>query len=94
MAFTATGRLLGQEVSVTWDDGELDGDPAAVDYLQGFARGYEGQRLSIPTVFSSYENHLSKPLAVLALFELAFEGRARYSGNVPTYQGTPEGTIA
>lgn len=94
MAFTATGPLLGQEVSVTWDDGELEGDPAAVQYLRGLARGYEGKRLGIPTAFASYENHLSKPLAVLALFELAFDGPVEYSGDVPTYEETPEGAIS
>lgn len=95
MAFTATGPLLGQEeVSVTWDDGELEGDGFAVDYMRGLAKGFEGKALSIPTVFTSYENHLSKPLAVLALFEFAFRGRAKYSGDVPTYEETPEGAIS
>lgn len=95
MEFRATGTLRGKRVFVTWADGSfVDGDPEAVDYFEGLAQGFEGKRLAIPTVFSSYEDHLRKPLAVVALFDYGFDSPPEYSGDVPTWEETPEGAIS
>lgn len=61
--FTATGNFRGRLVSISWEGGQLSGDPELVDVLRKLAEEREGQIVAMGDLHRSETQHLSDPIA-------------------------------
>lgn len=85
MKYTILGTIEDQEVRVTWNDGEIEGDPQAVDELLALAMFLEGKAVGPePEGPFTYRNHLSDPLSTLVLIEDVLDDITRRQGDFPT----------
>ena len=83
--FTLTGTRDGQPLSLTWDDGQLSGDPGAVAEVQALAQAYDGQPVagSLSPATHTAAEHLASPTSAYALAQLAFDDMPTLHGEVP-----------
>lgn len=87
-------RYKDQEFDLTWDGGDISGDPNATLLLEATAEVYEEAEVPIgpPTGPFVTEDYLSDPLAALWLMREVFEVLDA-SGDVPLPPPIPEGAI-
>jgi hypothetical protein len=67
MKFTATGMFQGRRVSITWEDGEVSGDPEAVAALKQLAKDKVGEPVGISTFHRTTHHHLKSNLSTWVL---------------------------
>lgn len=93
--FTVTGKLGAHDVSVTWDDGHLTGDPSAVRIVEMLASRYEGLPVGRFPEPTTTQRHLANPFSARTLIEAALTSRVDVSGDVPTLprRKLPPGTV-
>jgi hypothetical protein len=89
---TFTGLRNGREISITWEDGALSGDPELVGWIQHIAALAEGRVVgSVGGPYSSHD-HLADPYAARALILSAFPGEVHQDGDPPP-RVAPSGAI-
>lgn len=94
MSFTVTGRIGAQSYTVTWDEGEITGDDAAVDAIEAYADAHEGKRIGSPTGPFTEVDHLSDPLSAAMIMDEVFDEITAEEGDVPKLPDVPDGAIA
>ena len=92
MTFGAVVRINGQDMRVTYSDGDIQGDLFAADLLRQAAKRAEGQMIGPVGGPYTETNHLSEPLSALLLIEQAFEVVDTF-GELPEAPGAPEGAV-
>jgi hypothetical protein len=78
-----SGHPKGQEITLTWKDGKLSGDPEAVTFVEALASGYEGMKMGQIRYGFTTHNHLSNPHIAHELMMRAFRGHPILTGNLP-----------
>jgi hypothetical protein len=89
---TFIGERNGREISVTWQNGALFGDPEACEWIRYLARVIDGQILGPiggPYVARKY---LRNPYAARWLILSVFPGDVRQEGDLPP-RLAPRGAI-
>lgn len=89
--YTLTGKLHGRPVSITWNDGELSGDPEAVQALRDLAARREGTRVLYPEWVQTRHHHLASPVSTYVLAKEILGRFARITGTFPKSPKLPEG---
>ena len=93
MAFAITGRILAdpefRERVVTWDDGNLGGDPRAVALIRGEAIQKDGIMLGPPEGPHTMKNHIDSPLSTVCLAANVFAAGFRVTGDFEGRGGDP-----
>jgi hypothetical protein len=91
--FTLRGHRGSQIIEMTWTDGQLTGDPEAIEMVQALAAAMEGQVVSSPADITTHD-HLSNPASAASLMDMMFSSRSTcvYS-DVPPMPEPPEGAI-
>lgn len=83
MRYTVTARYAGHTFAVTWEDGKLSGDPAAVHFLKFIAKIHGGYTIfGGPTLPLSAYHHLQNPVSTYKLMEKHFDKILDYSGDL------------
>lgn len=93
MAFTVTARHRSSVQRVTWDAGQLSGDPEAVALVQQLAQSLEGKYVGPVTGPVTQKDHLSKGLSALILMDEAFDEILTTTGRVPQAPDVPPGSV-
>lgn len=68
--FTLQGHRGGELITLTQTDGELSGDPDAVEWVENMAKWWEGSVISSPADKTSHD-HLSNPSSAGSLIMAA-----------------------
>ena len=87
MAFTVSGELQGTVRTIAWDDGQLSGDPATVEYLRTIFDSLEGHRIRLPGGVSMTSKHLTHPLAALIIICQQYGRLDAVDGEIPELPG-------
>jgi hypothetical protein len=89
---TFTGERNGREISITWHDGMLSGDPEACGWIQRYATLLEGRPIGpIGGPYSS-SSHLLNPYVAAELIRSVFPGKVTMEGDLPL-RSAPPGAI-
>lgn len=91
--FTLHGTFAGREIDLTWADGDLSGDAAAVREVRAIAEGYEGHMTGQPGGPYTTHDHLSSPYTARSLMRMVFTGRPTMTGSVPALPDPPKGAV-
>ena len=84
-----TGEHNGREISITWEDGALSGDPEAVAWIQEIAARLEGQIIGPIGGPYSTTDHLADPYAASELIRSIFPGSVEQEGDLPLRVAPP-----
>lgn len=88
--FTVTGILANVERAVTWTDGHLSGDDAAVATVEGVVAA--GSPVGLAGLYSGPPS-LGEHGPALATVIAAFDGSAVATGDAPAWEDVPDGAI-
>lgn len=94
MAFSCKVRLFDVEMPLEWDNGELAGNPLAVDAVKlelATWKKFDGQ---IETYNVSAPAEVSSALGVLMAILLLFPAATDFAGDVPQTPTVPEDAVA
>jgi hypothetical protein len=91
---TFTGPRGGKDISITWEDGTLSGDPDTVDWIQHIARMAEASGTIVGGIGGPYASgeYLEDPFAAAELIRSVFPGAIREEGDLPD-RFAPPGAI-
>jgi len=78
-----TGLRNGREISITWEDGALSGDPDTVAWIKYYAAAMEGSIVGPIGGPYSTTDHLGDPYAASELIRSVFPGDVRMVGELP-----------
>jgi len=92
--FTITGTIAGHTYTVTWEAGELSGDPEAVSLVRRRALRLEGVAVGSPTGPFTHTQHLDDALSAAILISETFNVVTSTRGRVPTVPSVPPGAVA
>ncbi|MGI6035979.1 MAG: hypothetical protein ACOYCE_09275 [Limnochordia bacterium] len=73
----------GQQYEVVWDDGELRGDPQAVEMIEWAVDVYKGMYFGISAGPGTDRDFLKNPFIAICFLQRVFPG-VTFSGDVPT----------
>jgi len=84
-----TGEHNGREISITWQDGALRGDPDACAWIRYLARVIDGQLVG--PIGGPYvaRNYLRNPYAASELIRSIFPGSGEQEGDLPLRVAPP-----
>lgn len=94
--FTVTGRLPGSRTTraVTWDEGELRGDPILVELLRLEAETSDGYPIGPNEGPYTMRDHLRSDSSTLALLHtILAPGTVSFAGKRPERPEIPDGAI-
>jgi hypothetical protein len=87
--FSISGERNGQQISITWEDGELGGDPDTVAWIEQLAEMYEGQAVGMLVGPRTRHDHLQSQWSARSLITSVFPGKTTFEGAMPTIQAPP-----
>lgn len=93
MRFTFHGLLDGKPVTVTWEDGRLEGDFAAVLKVRGLAARLEGSPVGPPGMPKTWHDHLRHPASTSEIVLRALDQLLWTEGDRVEPIPLPEGAI-
>ena|GEM_PF-2015178 len=89
---TFTGMRNRKPITITWEDGELSGDPDTVAWIKYYAAAMEGSIVGPVGGPYSTTDHLSDPYAASELIHSIFPGSVKVEGELPL-RSAPPGAI-
>lgn len=90
--FYATGKYLGEDSRLDWEDGRVTGTKAALDRVYEMA----GNSSVVGPVGGPYttRDHLEDPLSAMILFSTVLvESDVKFYGDIPRVPQPPDGSI-
>lgn len=94
MKFTVVGTIQGRPARITWDNGQLTGDPVAIQLLRIEAELADGEDIGPVEGPYVYKNHLADPVATYFLLCRVFTTVDAITGDpFPERPPIPPGAI-
>jgi hypothetical protein len=87
-----TGTRNRKQISITWEDGALSGDPDTVAWITYYAAAMEGSIVGPVGGPYSTTDHLGDPYAASELIRSIYPGDVRQEGELPLRE-VPAGAI-
>lgn len=94
MRFTIKGQWQGEPAAITWNDGEITGNPP--EAAEAFVQFAESKEMVTYPVMDplSFANHLSKALPTSILLFQFLHPVEESTGDVPTLPEIPPGAVS
>jgi len=91
--FTLRGVRGAHAAAVTWEDGDLSGDPDAVALVRHLAETFEGHPAGQLGGPYTVTHHLVSPYTACAFMRLVFSNRPTLDGALPRLPDPPPGAV-
>ena len=92
MTFSLSGKLNGLNVSVTWADGKVTGDPILIGVALAYAN--QGALVTIAGCTSGRATLRDPALFSATIRDLLDNGKMTWTGDALTWPELPEGAVA